>query len=47
MFRSAGQWPVVEESLDPYPILIAEVMLQFPAHCFGFGGDALNSKCAY
>ena len=28
MFGSDGQWPAAEESLDPYPIWIAEVMLQ-------------------
>ena len=42
-----GGRPAPHQQLDPYGIWIAEVMLQFPAHCFGFGGDALNSKCAY
>ena len=28
MFRSGGRWPEAEEGLDPYPIWVAEVMLQ-------------------
>ena len=28
MFRADGRWPAAEEGLDPYPIWIAEVMLQ-------------------
>ena len=28
MFRVDGQWPAVDEGLDPYPIWVAEVMLQ-------------------
>mgnify|MGYP003323239386 FL=1 len=28
MFRTDGRWPAAEEGLDPYPIWIAEVMLQ-------------------
>ena len=28
MFRADGRWPAAEEALDPYPIWIAEVMLQ-------------------
>ena len=28
MFRADGRWPAAEEGLDPYPIWVAEVMLQ-------------------
>ena len=28
MFRADGQWPAADEGLDPYPIWVAEVMLQ-------------------
>ena len=28
MFRADGRWPMADEGLDPYPIWVAEVMLQ-------------------
>jgi len=31
MFKSDGTWPLPEDSLSPYGIWIAEVMLQPPA----------------
>ena len=31
MFKADGQWPGPDEGLNPYPIHVAEVMLQPPA----------------
>ena len=43
MFKADGLWPEPDDALDPYGVLVAEVMLQFPAHCPWLLGRCLES----